>query len=220
MRTFLTTLLMLLGMGIAGMLHCAGMCGGLAALATGSRRPGRLLAYLAGKTGLYVFLGAVAGAAGEVLVRAAPFHAGSRFLALVTGFVLFISGLDALGLIRLGQYDLGLSVLARPLTRLAGEGSSGALLIGAANALLPCPMTVAFIALAAASGSPISGAATLLILGVTSAAPLAACGLLGYRLGRWRGFPARSAAGALMLVMAALTLYRGLMFPQMSGHMH
>jgi hypothetical protein len=202
------------------MLHCAGMCGGLAALATGSRRPGRLLAYLAGKTGMYLFLGALAGAAGEVLLKAAPFAAGGRLLAVATGLLLFLAGLDALRLIRLGETAFGLSTLARPLAQLAGEGAAGALIIGAANGLLPCPMTLGFLALAAGSGSPVWGAATLLVLAATSAAPLAACGLLGYRLGRWRGFPAQPIAGALMLAMAVLTIYRGLSLTQFSGHFH
>ena len=210
MSDFLVSLPMLLAMGLAGMLHCAGMCGGLAVLATGSRRAGRLAAYLAGKTCVYVLLGSLAGAAGEVLVRAAPASAGSRVLALAGGLLFLLAGLDSLGFIRLGESGLGWTVLSRQFTRLAGDGSAGALLIGAANGLLPCPMTFAFLALAAATRSAIWGGATLGVLGAVTAAPLALCGLLGYRLARWRRFPAKRVMGALLLVMAVLTVYRGL----------
>ncbi len=217
MPIFLASLPMLLGMGLAGVLHCAGMCGGLAALA-GSRRPARLLAYLAGKTGVYMFLGALAGAAGRALVSAAPFDLGRRALAVAAGVVLLLAGLDALRLVRLSASASRLSALARPLGRLAGEGASGALVLGAINAFLPCPMTMAFLALAAGTGSPLWGAATLFVLALTSAAPLGTCALLGYRLGRWRAFPSRSIAGAIMLVMAALTLWRGLGMTELSHH--
>ena len=210
MSDFLVALPVLLAMGLAGMLHCAGMCGGLAVLATGSRRVGRLAAYLAGKTCVYVLLGSLAGAGGETLVRAAPAGTGSRALALVAGLLFLLAGLDSLGFIRLGEDGLGWTVLSRQFTRLAGGGYAGALLIGAANALLPCPMAFGFLALAAATRSAIWGGATLGVLGVVTAAPLALCGLLGYRLGRWRRLPAHRIMGALLLVMAVLTVYRGL----------
>ncbi len=219
MHPFLISLPVLLAMGFAGTPHCAAMCGGIAALATGSR-VGRLLAYLAGKTGIYLFLGTLVGAAGETLLKAAPFHAGSRVLAVCAGAVLFLAGLGSLRIVRLGESGFAWPSLVRPLARLAGEGAPGALIIGAANALLPCPITLSFLALAAGTGSPVWGAATLLVLALTSAALLAACGLLGYRLGRWRAFPARTLAGALMLVMAAMTVYRGLSPTQFSGHVH
>lgn len=203
MDSFLATLAMLAGMGLAGSLHCAGMCGAFAALATG-RRTGRLLAYLAGKTGAYIFLGALTGAAGHSLLA---LDIGRGALAVFAGFVLLLAGLDALGLIRMATPPLD---FARPIAHLGGEGASGALLIGSANGLLPCPMTLGFLAMAGRSASPFWGAATMLVLALTSAVPLALCGLAGYRLGRWRRFPAQRVAGVLMLALAAFSIYRGL----------
>ena len=78
--------------------------------------------------------------------------------------------------------------------------------MGVANGFLPCPMVYAFAAMAAMTGSPLWGAATMLVLGITSALPLVLCSALGGRFARFR-----TVAAALMLVMAALTLHRGLM---------
>ena len=94
------------------------------------------------------------------------------------------------------------------LTSLAKEGgATGKLLLGSANGLLPCPMTYGFLALAAASGSPVQGAATMLVLGVTSALPLALCALLGHQLTGLRKFPA--VTGLVILAVGLLVVYRG-----------
>jgi sulfite exporter TauE/SafE len=206
-----SALTLLFTMGLAGGLHCAGMCGPLALLAAVGH--GRLLSmalYLTGKTSSYVLLGALAGALGETLLRAAPLGLGSRLLALGAGLLLLVVALESLGILR--KFPLGLAWLTAAsgvLTRLAREGgATGKLLLGSANGLFPCPMTYGFLALAAASGSPIWGAATMLVLGLTSALPLALCALIGYRLTGLRKFPLLS--GSVMLVVGALVLYRGL----------
>jgi sulfite exporter TauE/SafE len=74
---------MLAGMGLAGSLHCAGMCGPLAALAASGRRAWlEFPLYLIGKASAYIFLGTLVGALGEHLLRAAPLGLGARALAL------------------------------------------------------------------------------------------------------------------------------------------
>lgn len=189
-------------MGITGSLHCAGMCGPLALLAGGRG----LLPYLAGKTSSYVLLGAFAGALGETVVKAGS--AGPRALAVGAGAALLVAGLHSLGLIRNSVFGAGMVARAgRAIASLAGQGSAGKLVFGAANGFLPCPMTYAFVAMAAATGSPVLGAGTMLVLGVTTALPLAISVLAAGRALRFVRFPAL--AGFIMLLAAALTLYRG-----------
>jgi sulfite exporter TauE/SafE len=198
LTAFLQSLPMLLAMGAAGMLHCAGMCGGLAALA------GRGVLYHTGRAASYLFLGTLAGALGEAVLRIAPLGAGARVLAVAGGALLLAAGLESLGLVRLP----GLAVPARFAAAIAGlvrGGPAGSLVVGFANGLLPCPLVYAFLALAAATGSAVEGAATLLVLAAVSAVPLTFCSLIA---GRFRA--ARHAAGVLMIAMAALTVYRGL----------
>jgi sulfite exporter TauE/SafE len=189
-------------MGISGSLHCAGMCGPIALLAGGRG----LAPYLVGKTTSYVLLGALAGALGDAVIQAGS--AGPRVLAIGAGALLLVAGFHSLGLIRDSVAGAATVVRAgRAVASLAGQGHAGKLVLGTANGFLPCPMTYAFVAMAAATGSPIPGAATMLVLGVTTALPLAAAVLAAGRALRFVRWPALS--GALMLLAAALTLYRG-----------
>jgi sulfite exporter TauE/SafE len=179
-------LALLFGMAFAGSLHCAGMCGPLALLS------GRRFAlYVLGKTSTYVFLGAVAGALGHTVSAAL----GARVLFLGAGAMLLAAALDALGVLRWTAPSRVFALVAR---------NGGALLLGAANGLVPCPLTLAFVAVAAGTASPISGAGVMVVLGLVSAAPLAACAFAGWRL---RRFPAVS--GAVMVAVAAVMLWRG-----------
>jgi sulfite exporter TauE/SafE len=196
---------LLFAMAFSGGLHCAGMCGPFAALA-GNRATGLAL-YLAGKTSTYVFLGAVAGALGHSL---SAFGVGARALGFLTGALLLLAALHTFGLIRGSALGApALARAARAVASLAAHGPEGKLVLGVANGLLPCPLTYAFVAMAAATASPLDGASAMAILGVVSALPLAAA-----------AFAARSVAffarirlplwnGALMLAAAALTIYRG-----------
>jgi len=186
----LTEIATLVAMGLAGSLHCAGMCGGLALVAR------RLPAYLAGKSFTYIFLGALAGALGRFAVPLT----GARFLAFAAAAMLAAMGLESLGVLRLPQ--AGAAWLGSVVANLRGES----LLFGAATGLLPCPMVYAFAAMAAATASPLEGAGVMLVLAVTSAIPLTICALFGRKLTlRVRYLP-----GITMLLMAGLSFYRGL----------
>jgi sulfite exporter TauE/SafE len=188
-------------MGISGSLHCAGMCGPLAALAGARGLP----LYLAGKSSTYVLLGALAGAFGETVLR---FGVGTRALAIIAGALLLLTGLHSLGVLRDSMFGVG--VLARAagtIASLAGQGFAGKLVLGTANGFLPCPMTYAFVAMAAATASPLQGAATMLVLGITTAIPLTISALAARRI--LRRVPLPLVSGALMLLAAAVTIYRG-----------
>jgi sulfite exporter TauE/SafE len=188
-------------MGISGSLHCAGMCGPLAALAGARGLP----LYLVGKTSTYVLLGALAGAFGETVLR---FGVGTRALALAAGALLLLTGLHSLGVLRDSMVGVGVfAPAARAVASLAGQGSAGKLVLGAANGFRPCPMTYAFVAMAAATASPLRGAATMLVLGITTALPLTISTLAARRI--LRRVPLPLLTGALMLLASAVTIYRG-----------
>jgi sulfite exporter TauE/SafE len=200
-------------MGFTGTLHCAAMCGPLALLAGGSPkdRGASVLLYLMGKASSYVLLGAVAGALGEVVVRSTPLGLGGRFVAIAGGAVLLMVALHSFGVIRHSHAGLGwLARISAGLAALAAEGGlGGKLLLGTANGFLPCPMTYSFLAIAAASGSPLVGAIAMGILAVTTALPLALIAFAGGSIARLRVFRLPQLSGAVMLLIAALTLYHG-----------
>ncbi len=169
-----------------------------------------LMLYLGGKSCAYLFLGALAGAAGELVVRSAPFGVGSRILAITAGVLLFALGLESLGVVRFAPVKW-----AWFSRFLAGLGDAP-LVLGFANGLLPCPLTYGFLAMAAATGSAIWGAGTLGVLALTSAVPLAVCALAGKRIGlRLPLF-----TGLLMIAMAVVTIYRGVIQTGAHHHMH
>ncbi len=215
MRSFLESLPMLLAAGIAGGLHCAGMCGGLALLVTGARTSSRAWAfvpYLAGKAWSYALLGGLAGAIGHTVLRAAPLGIGMRALALVSGCLLLLLGLQLLGVWPATGAGLGwLRPASGLFAGIAREGGPwGGLLLGAVNGFLPCPLVYAFLGMAAATGSVPWGAFTGLMLGLTSALPLGLCALGGHALKPLAGRRLPQLGGMLMLLMALVTLFRGL----------
>jgi hypothetical protein len=228
MEHFLQMLPALFVMGLAGVLHCAGMCGGFSVLITSSRPPGRwasLLLYFTGKSLAYVLLGAIAGALGEAVLRAAPLRTGGRILVFAAAAVLIFVAFETFGVWRLPQAATRLlGSVGRIFGQLAHAGGpSGKLVAGMANGFLPCPMTYAFVAAGASTGSPVWGAATMLVLGLTSALPLTAISLAGGRLALLAGRRLHWVSGGIMLVMAAMLLRKGIFGGMMHGaaqHMH
>src|SRR5512140_3197352 len=88
--------------GLAGSLHCVGMCGGFPlALARGgtSNRLLRQVLYNLGRLNTLVFIGAVSGAAGAVFVATGPAHGVERLLAILAGSFMIVVGLEVLGVL-------------------------------------------------------------------------------------------------------------------------
>ncbi len=165
--------------GIAGSLHCVGMCGGFAC-GLGPARGGPLatlarhLAYGAGRLCSYAFLGALAGHAGMLLMA----HAGDgarmvmmqRGFAVVSGLLMLWIGLRLAGLGGARGDALagtGMPWLVRSLrTLLRAPGPAAPLAFGVLNGLLPCPLVYAFVAQAAASGNAPNGLAVMIAFGL------------------------------------------------------
>ncbi len=183
--------------GLAGSLHCIGMCGGFACAlgADGRGRAatlGRHLLYNLGRVTTYCFLGAVLGHLGLLLVG----HAGEatvaslaqRALALVAGLLMVWAGLQFFGRFRRwSRPGTGGELLAQALRALLRSPGPGApLALGVANGFLPCPLVYAFAAQAAASGGALPGLLTMAAFGVGTFPALLLMGGLGTWL-RGRG---------------------------------
>lgn len=218
-------------LGLAGSVHCLGMCGGIAAAAgtrtqsagsaTGAALAG--LTFNLGRIASYALLGlavgAVIGAAvSQVPVR--PFAVGLRALA---GLLMFFMGLslmtgrDLLSLERAGGRlwerlrPLAGRVLALPPTlRFAALG----LLWG----FLPCGLVYSALALSAASGAALAGGATMLAFGLGTLPAMLAVTLAGTAFTRrFSGLWTRRAAGLLMIVFAFWTAF-GTLAPHGGSH--
>jgi uncharacterized protein len=214
--------------GAAGSFHCLGMCSGFALSLAPSRAArwrtvGRHLIYNSGRVVTYCFLGVAAGAVGG-FVAGSPLGTAQRVLALASGVLMIVMGLQFFGWrlpLRLPGGD-GIASLSRGvLGLLKAPGAAAPLAFGVFNGLLPCPLVYAFIAQAVAAGSVGRGLATMVAFGLGTFPAMLAVGLLGCTLKpTWRLRGVR-VAGVVILVFGLLTVARGV-FPAlpmpMMGH--
>lgn len=202
--------------------HCLGMCGGLmVTVAARGKRPGALRDFLllqAGKASTYAFLGAIAGMFGAALTGASWFVWSTRVLTVIAALALGSAGLTLLGRSRGTTSAWGAAIapfwnrIFGPLLQARPAGFP--LVVGLAMGLFPCPLVYAGLAAAAATASPGLGALTLAGVALGSIPALAAASIFTNFASipertAWRNLMART-AGALLLVMAAVTLSRAL----------
>lgn len=150
-----------------GSAHCAGMCGGVALVASGDERGTRLsraAGYHAGRLASYLLVGAVAGMAGAVVDDAGALVGLQRVAAIAAG--LTIAAFGVMTVLRGFGLPIGVSVTPAVLVRLAQRVHATALRLpapwrglplGLATPLLPCGWLYAFVAIAAAGGSAVVG---------------------------------------------------------------
>lgn len=204
--------------GLAGSLHCLGMCGPLLvafsqALGPGGRRRD-LLAYHAGRVWTYGVLGFFAGWAGFELRAGAAGLGWQRPLGVVLAALVVIAGLGLLGWVPGLALDAGCVVrLARrrgvPGALLRHSSPLARLLLGALMGLLPCGLVYAALVVAATLPTPLHAAFGMLVFGAGTlpalSALFAARRLVPQRL-RAHGTPLAAglliAAGVVMLARA------------------
>jgi uncharacterized protein len=205
---------------LVGSLHCAVMCGPLTALHHGAGRAAAwrgVALHQLGRAVGYAILGAGAGAAGKLVDLAGAALTVQRAAMIGAAGALLVWGLLLAG-----------RAFGRPLARGTSRRSAiapswfgrglvqlkktpparRALGLGLLNALLPCGWLWAFVALAAGTGAPLAGAATMLVfwLGTLPAllgASLLAAPLFARLRPRW---PMITAALVLSLAATALVL--------------
>jgi sulfite exporter TauE/SafE len=193
-------------LGLASSLHCAGMCGPIAASLTlgfGPNRARALLASQAGRIVVYIAAGALAGAAVGALYGG--FRHPGAFLVMRTAAALSLGwiGFSLMGLAP------SLSVLDRfnPTLVRAATGARWAFAAGIAWGFLPCGLVYGALFYAGLSGGPFSGAAVMagFGLGTLPSVTAAAFGVARFRaLARTPG--ARMAVGLGLMAMAAASL--------------
>ena len=184
--------------GLAGGLHCAGMCGGIVRVLCTAPGSGvtpqwwHLLAYNGGRIFSYVVAGALAGALGEagLLTRAAPMLQPLMFLLAslmlvalglyLTGLAPVVARIESAGawLWRLVQPWTGRMLPVTSVARAAG--------LGALWGWLPCGMVYAVLLTALALGSWWQGAALMLAFGLGTLPNMLGIGLFYEKIERLR----------------------------------
>jgi sulfite exporter TauE/SafE len=206
-------------LGLAGSLHCAGMCGplALAVPVIGNQLLVSRLIYNTGRLATYATLGLGAGLFGKALA----FAGFQRWLSLGAGAALLIglfftkfSGKQAaVGLV---------AAIKRTFAVLLRRRSYGSILaLGATNGLLPCGLVYVAATAAAASGSALGGAEYMLAFGTGTLPMMLAVPLLGrslkFRYNVQKLIPVSVTVVALLLILRGLSLGIPYLSPDLSS---
>ncbi|MES2320636.1 MAG: sulfite exporter TauE/SafE family protein [Pseudomonadota bacterium] len=212
--------------GLAGSVHCVGMCGGIvSAFSMAPTRPFpvavvnaqagsvmRLAAYNTGRIGSYMVAGALAGGMTRALAGLSGLQMAGFWLANLMLVALGLHLMDAWrGLAVLERAGQGLWRRMRPLMRfiLPVDSPAKLLAMGALWGWLPCGMVYSVLLTASMSGSAAGGAAVMLAFGLGTLPMLLAMGVAGARLREALQQRAmRITAGLVVLSFGMLGLWR------------
>jgi uncharacterized protein len=225
----MTYYLVVFAAGFAGSFHCLGMCGGFACgLGRDPRGRGatvlRHLIYNSGRLTTYCFLGALAGALGQVvctrqgtifMLLGGSLDAAQRILAIVAGLLMITMALQFFGLLQAFHrltVGFGTSTIATSLRSLMTARSHAApLAFGVFNGFLPCPLVYAFAAEAASTSQALAGFLTMVSFGLgTFPAMLMMAGVGRVLAPAWRQRGVWL-AGSCILLLGIVTLGRGIL---------
>ncbi|AXA94814.1 sulfite exporter TauE/SafE family protein [Massilia sp. YMA4] len=222
--------------GLAGSVHCIGMCGGIVgALSAGAPRRtipivpangtavlaladsgvARVLAYNAGRIGSYMVAGALAAGLVNGAASLARIAAWQGFAYLLANFMLIALGLYLMdawrGLAHVEQAGKMLWRRVQPLMRplLPMDTLPKAFALGGLWGWVPCGMVYSVLLTALLSGSAAGGAAVMLVFGLGTLPMLLALGLAGTRLrAMLQQRRVRLACGLLVLAFGLLGIAR------------
>lgn len=214
--------------GLAGGVHCVGMCGGIVAalnFRNGAPRAAvaHQLAYSLGRVSSYAAAGALAGGAGSLALQTQRLLPAQLVLLIAANALIIALGLSLAGfrgLIRPLE-RVGL-LLWRGLRRIGvrvapAQTPAGAFAVGLAWGWIPCGLVYGVLATALVSGSAVRGAAVMAAFGLGTLPNLLAAGLAAERLRRLLVRPeARMVAGAAVVLLGIVGLVR---IPFISEHL-
>ncbi len=199
-------------LGLAGSLHCAGMCGPLVfALAkarprTARESTGRVFYHL-GRVAAYALLGLMLGLLGHI-VAPAGFQ---RWLSIALGIAL-LAGLWLAARIRFDAPVFRWVMLLKNSMRglLARDSLSSQAMMGALNGLLPCGLVYVAAAGAASTVNPFTGAAYMTLFGLGTWPMMLGIHLVGQRLPLTSRLSLGNITRAAVLLMGVLLILRGM----------
>lgn len=156
-------------MGLAGSLHCAGMCSPLIMAVTPPSRAGvvQRLRYNAGRLTTYALLGAFVAGAGMML----PLRNYQNAISIALGIALLVIGLSGIRNVRIPLLAGFVSSLSgwikKTFARFLKEKSPATIyILGALNGLLPCGLTLIALTACLTLRGPLDGFNFMLLFGV------------------------------------------------------
>jgi sulfite exporter TauE/SafE len=202
------------GAGLVSGLHCLGMCGPIVVTysVVGQASWKQHLLYNGGRISTYMFLGALAGAAGAgigVVGKMAGMASGARIVsgaAMIVAAILMVGFVPASGLVAIQKPSRFTRKVARLLMAPGGKFRLG-LVLG----FLPCGLVYAALLKAMESAGALAGALTMMAYGLGTAVALLAVGMASSLAGartpaRW----SNRVAAASIAIAGAVLLWKGL----------
>jgi sulfite exporter TauE/SafE len=195
--------------GLASGLHCAGMCGGIAAgfcLLQKQDVWKRQLAFNAGRITSYAAAGAAAGALGSAAAYAAAALPTQNFLYFFGSAFAMLAGVHLVGvtlpLSKLERIGMPLWRRLRPLAArlLPARSLPQAYAAGLAWGWLPCGLVYGALAGAVFAGGPAQGALAMAAFGAGTLPWLLAAGVVAVRLRSWAGLRTLRRLGGILLI--------------------
>ncbi|MCC6510999.1 MAG: sulfite exporter TauE/SafE family protein [Pirellulaceae bacterium] len=206
-----------------GSLHCVGMCGPLALLASSSVSPqhrhqrsvhvGAVVAYHGSRIVAYALAGAIVGLLGAGIQHTGSWLGLQRLAASLAGGSMLVIGL--LGIVRLASGTAHAALLPKWLQRRLASGHAWArrqpplaraASIGLLTAILPCGWLFAFLIVAAGTARPLEGALVMAVFALGAIPALAGMALsMTLLIGRFRTIVPWCSA-VLVTIVGAVTL--------------
>jgi sulfite exporter TauE/SafE len=211
---------------LLGSLHCVGMCGPLAVLASSSGSSQRkhgprsqlaaVAAYHGSRIVAYAVAGCLAGALGAGIQHTGAWLGMQRLAAQLAGGSMLVIGL--LGLVRLAGGASHAALLPAWLQKPLGRAHRWArrqpplrraATIGVLTAILPCGWLYAFLIVAAGTADPVTAALVMATFALGAVPALATTAIsLTMFAGRFRGAIPWCSAALVTIVGAATLLHR------------
>ncbi len=171
--------------GLAGSIHCIGMCGPIALALPGHHATGFKMVfgrtlYNLGRTITYGFIGGLTGLLGQGLILAGT----QQWVSIFTGILLILSVIIPLSISKRIQ-DLGLftgltGYVKNKLGKLLGAGERNSLiLIGLLNGFLPCGLVYVALAGALNTGNAFNAMLYMVIFGLGTLPVMLAVSVFG-----------------------------------------
>ncbi len=211
--------LMAFATGLAGGLHCLGMCGGFAAGYFaghgGWRRLPPQLTYHGVRLLTYVTLGATGAAIGRVVAQSGAVGKGQGLLMILAGALILLLGLGLTGLVPGLMRPRRCPSTPCPAVRFGQHPRSARLLpvvAGLFNGLVPCSLVFSVAIKAAATGQPLQAGLLMLSFGLGTLPAMGLATTAGALFGDIGLRRARLLTAAMVMAMGGWTLYEGLVF--------
>lgn len=202
-------------LGLAGSIHCSGMCGPLTLVAPVNREYRRLMLrdmsiYHISRIAVYALLGAIIGSMGQ-LFSISRFQSGT---AVLFGILMVAWGLSyylPLGRDRfmnaMGIDRIFVRLYNRYFTR---SSAKNLVVLGMLNGILPCGLVYSAMAMAFLGGNLVSGALQMVVFGMGTIPLLFALQLGAGNRSIYTFFKQKGLTPALFMISGAFVIYKAI----------